>query len=119
MLCVLPYYHIYGIVKLLFYPFYLGVPLVILAKFEPDAYCRAIERYRATVLFVVPPIILALVHHPAVTKYDVSTVTYLSSGAAPLGAAMVDAARAKFASVGAADVAVSQGVSARAPLIGM
>lgn len=81
MLGVLPYYHIYGmsrtftalvrpltcqpgVAKLLFYPFYRGFPVVILPKFDPEQFCRSIERYKVTVAFVVPPIILVLVHHP-------------------------------------------------------
>lgn len=81
MLGVLPFFHIYGMshtfaspirrltchsgaVKLIFYPFYCGFPVVILPKFDPEQFCRSIERYKVTVAFVVPPIILVLVHHP-------------------------------------------------------
>ena len=51
-------------VKLLFYQFLVGVPTVIMSKFHPDDCCRAIERYHVTATFIVPPIILALTHHP-------------------------------------------------------
>lgn len=53
-----------GVVKLLFYPFYCGFPVVVLPKFDPEQFCGCIERYKVTVAFVVPPIILVLVHHP-------------------------------------------------------
>ncbi len=53
-----------GVAKLIFYPFYRGFPVVILPKFDPEQFCRSIERYKATVAFVVPPIILVLIHHP-------------------------------------------------------
>ncbi|SRR6266404_7758162 len=77
---VLPYFHIYGrchtftslrqftchlgAVMLLFYPFYCGVPVVVLPKFNPEEFCMSIERHKITVAFVVPPIILVLVRHP-------------------------------------------------------
>jgi 4-coumarate--CoA ligase len=81
MIGVLPYFHIYGmphifaspfrqstchsgVVKLLFYPFYCGFPVVVLPRFDPEQFCQSIERYKVTVAFVVPPIILGLVHHP-------------------------------------------------------
>lgn len=49
---------------LLFYPFYCGFPVVVLPRFDSEQFCRSIERYKVTVAFVVPPIILGLVHHP-------------------------------------------------------
>lgn len=41
-----------------------GVPVVILARFEPVPFLRAVERYGATAAMVVPPILLALLQHP-------------------------------------------------------
>jgi acyl-CoA synthetase (AMP-forming)/AMP-acid ligase II len=41
---------------------------------------------KVTVAHVVPPIIVALAKHPIVSKYDLSSVKTLFSGAAPLGA---------------------------------
>jgi acyl-CoA synthetase (AMP-forming)/AMP-acid ligase II len=108
MVGVLPYFHIYGAVKLIFYPFYCGFPVVVLPKFDPEQFCRSIERYKVTVAFVVPPIILVLVHHPATSKYDLRTLKLMASGAAPLSAGVVDLARKKFSSVGA-NVDITQG----------
>ncbi len=42
--------------------------MVIQPKFDPDQFCRFIERYKVTVSYVVPPILLALVHHPGETE---------------------------------------------------
>ncbi|KAI0301559.1 AMP binding protein [Multifurca ochricompacta] len=105
---VLPYYHIYGVVKLMLYPMLCGFPVVILPKFDPEQFCRSIERYKVTAAFVVPPIILALVHHPATNKYDLRSLKLLLSGAAPLSAGVVDLAVKRFKSVGAT-VHVTQG----------
>ena len=43
-----------------------------------------VQRYRVTDLTMVPPIAVALAKHPAVKHYDLSSVQYLGSGAAPL-----------------------------------
>lgn len=56
--------HLKGVVVQVFYPLFCGIPVAILPKFDPDQFCRFIERYKVTVAYVVPPIILALVHHP-------------------------------------------------------
>ncbi|KAI9456754.1 AMP binding protein [Russula earlei] len=101
VLGVLPYFHIYGAVLLILYPLFCGFPVVIMPKFDPEQFCQAIERYRVTAVFVVPPIILLLVHHPATNKYNLHSLKLLTSGAAPLGAGVVDLAVKKFKSVGA------------------
>ncbi len=60
--------HLKGIVVQVLYPLFAGIPVVILAKFDPDEYCRFIERYHVTVSYVVPPILLALIHHSGKTE---------------------------------------------------
>ncbi|KAI0315007.1 AMP binding protein [Amylostereum chailletii] len=117
MLAVLPYYHIYGVVKLLFYELLLGVATAIMPKFNPEEFCQSIERYGVTVTFIVPPIVLALVHHPAVLKYNIKTLTYISSGAAPIGPDMVTAAMKRLASVGAfVDIGQGYGLTETSPV---
>lgn len=59
----LPYYHIYGAVKLLLFPLSLGTPTVIIAGFDPLRFCEAVERYRATILLVVPPMLVVFARH--------------------------------------------------------
>lgn len=110
-----------------FYPLFCGIPVVILPKFDPDQFCRFIERYKVTVGYIVPPILLALVHHPgkselffasclnliartATNKYDLRSLKLLTSGAAPLSAGVVDLAVKKLRSVGAT-VAINQGLT--------
>ncbi|KAH9956171.1 AMP binding protein [Russula dissimulans] len=108
LLGVLPYYHIFGVVMLLFYPLFCGFPVAIMPKFDPEQFCQAIERYRVTAGYVVPPILLLLAHHPATNKYDLRSLNSLISGAAPLSAEVVNLVVKKLRSVGAT-VAVTQG----------
>ncbi|PPQ89783.1 hypothetical protein CVT25_008160 [Psilocybe cyanescens] len=88
MLGVLPFYHIYGAVKLLHFPFLCGSPVAVMARFDPEQFCANVERYSATVALIVPPVLVVLARHPAVDKYDMSSIHTLLSGAAPLGAAL-------------------------------
>jgi non-ribosomal peptide synthetase component E (peptide arylation enzyme) len=41
--------------------------------------------FQVTQAHLVPPIILFLAKHPVVSKFDLSSITKLISGAAPLG----------------------------------
>lgn len=41
-----------------------GSPVVIMPQFEPEAFCRNIEKYKVTISLIVPPVCLAIVHHP-------------------------------------------------------
>ncbi|KDR75730.1 hypothetical protein GALMADRAFT_248391 [Galerina marginata CBS 339.88] len=88
MLGILPFYHIYGAVKLVHFPFTCGAPVAIMSRFDPVQFCANVERYKITVSLIVPPVLVVLNRHPAVDQYDMSTLGFLCSGAAPLGAAL-------------------------------
>ncbi|KAJ7496973.1 AMP binding protein [Mycena latifolia] len=89
MLGILPFYHIYGVAKLLHFPFTAGCAVVIQRRFDPVQFCTVIQKYRATVSLVVPPVLVVLARHPAVDQYDLSSMEVLFSGAAPLGSNLV------------------------------
>ncbi|KAG6884239.1 hypothetical protein C0993_000184 [Termitomyces sp. T159_Od127] len=88
MLGMLPFYHIYGMVKHLHFPLLCGVPLVIMPRYDPVKFCAHIERYRITIALIVPPVLVVLARHP-VDTYDISSLETLFSGAAPLGPDLV------------------------------
>ena len=85
-IAVLPFFHIYGLVVLMNFPLFRGATVVTLPRFELAAFLRTIQDYRITRAWVVPPIVLALAKHPLVDEYDVSSLEYMNSGAAPLSA---------------------------------
>ncbi|KAF7319145.1 AMP binding protein [Mycena chlorophos] len=86
LLAILPFYHIYGVANVLNGALSVGVTTVIQTRFEPVEFCRNIERYHVAFAFLVPPVLVVLARHPAVDQYDLSTLQYMLSGAAPLGA---------------------------------
>ncbi|KJA28962.1 hypothetical protein HYPSUDRAFT_33429 [Hypholoma sublateritium FD-334 SS-4] len=86
MLGFLPLYHIYGAVNVLHWPFTLGVPVALMTHFDPENFCAYVQKYKATISLVVPPVLVVLARHPAVDKYNLSSLDILLSGAAPLGA---------------------------------
>ena len=68
---IVPFYHIYGLSVLLNLVLHAGATLVLLPRFEVEAFLRAIERYSVTTAFLVPPIVRTLATHPLVDRYDV------------------------------------------------
>lgn len=83
ILAVLPFFHIYGLTALLNAPLRQGATVVVLPRFDLDQFLATIERHRITGLYVAPPIVLALAKHPAVAQYDLSSLEYIVSAAAP------------------------------------
>ncbi|MFF3375748.1 4-coumarate--CoA ligase family protein [Streptomyces sp. NPDC002680] len=96
ILAVLPFFHIYGLTALMNMPLKRGAAVVVLPRFDLDTFLAAIEKHRITGLFVAPPIVLALAKHPAVEQYDLSSLEYVLSSAAPLDAALAAACSARL-----------------------
>ncbi|KAL9952228.1 hypothetical protein ACROYT_G039450 [Oculina patagonica] len=84
VLNVLPFYHAYGLTLISGANLYLGYKVVVLQRFEPHTFLKAIQDYKVMMAPLVPPLVLFLAKHPMVDKYDLSSLMILSSGAAPL-----------------------------------
>lgn len=68
-----------------------GSKIIVMPKFDLERACQLIEKHNITFMYVPPPIVLALGKHPIVDKYDMTSVRWINSGAAPLGADLVEA----------------------------
>jgi acyl-CoA synthetase (AMP-forming)/AMP-acid ligase II len=82
----LPFFHIYGLEVVCMLGLWSGATIVVMPKFDLDCYLDLVERHRATMLHVVPPVVVALAKHPSIGRRDFSSIRKLFSGAAPLGA---------------------------------
>jgi acyl-CoA synthetase (AMP-forming)/AMP-acid ligase II len=91
VIAALPLFHIYGLQLTLNLPLLAGATVVILPRFELEAFLRAVQDHAITRAEVVPPVVLGLATADVVGDYDLSTLRLLTSAAAPLGA---DLARA-------------------------
>ncbi|MFJ2213012.1 4-coumarate--CoA ligase family protein [Streptomyces sp. NPDC101062] len=96
ILAVLPFFHIYGLTALMNAPLRHGATVVVLPRFDLDQFLAAIEKYRVNGLYVAPPIVLALAKHPAVARYDLSSLDYVLSAAAPLAHPLAAACAARL-----------------------
>jgi len=85
LLCVLPLFHIYGLVVVLNMGLHLGATIVTMPRFDLEQFLGLIEKYRVTLSHIVPPIVLQLARNPLVGEHDLSSLKMIFSGAAPLG----------------------------------
>ena len=88
VIAVLPLFHIAGLQISLNLGLSAGATVVTMPRFDLEDFLRLVQDYRVTRALVVPPIVLALARHPAVPRYDLSSLRLIASGAAPLGAAL-------------------------------
>lgn len=67
----------------------MGIEVFVLPKFDLENACKVIQNFGITYASVPPPVVLALAKHPVVSKYDLSSMKWMNSGAAPLGKDLV------------------------------
>jgi len=91
VLAILPFFHIYGLLVIMNWALSHGARIVVLPRFELETFLGAVQDYGVTYLHLVPPILLALAKHPVVDQYDLSSLRWLMSGAAPLGKDVAEA----------------------------
>jgi acyl-CoA synthetase (AMP-forming)/AMP-acid ligase II len=83
---LLPQSHIYGLIVICQVSVFRGDQVIVLPKFDIAQYLTSIARYKINTLYIVPPIIIAMVKNQAtLQKFDLSSVKAIFTGAAPLG----------------------------------
>ena len=91
VMCVLPFFHIYGMNVLLNSCLYVRAHVVTMPSFDLEKFLAAHQKHGITFTFIAPPIAVALAKHPLVDKFDIGTLETVLSGAAALDAQLADA----------------------------
>lgn len=81
---VLPWYHIYGQVTVMHYAIYDGDTVIVYPRPDLRAMMKDIEKYKASVLHGVPTLFNMIINSPDVRRYNLRSLTFCISGAAPL-----------------------------------
>ncbi|KAK5710862.1 hypothetical protein LTR17_018672 [Elasticomyces elasticus] len=92
----LPMSHIYGLHNYLCCSLQRGATVVVLRQFSLEGFLGAVEKYRPVGLEVVPPVALLLAKNPKVEEYDLGSVRFIMSAAAPLSRELAVAVEARF-----------------------
>lgn len=83
-LAALPFFHVFGLTVLMNQAIMLGGCLILVPKFEVNQILSLIHKLRPTVFPGAPTMYIALINHPQVSKYNLSSIRMCISGAAPL-----------------------------------
>ncbi|KAL8126401.1 hypothetical protein AgCh_013626 [Apium graveolens] len=100
-ICTVPMFHIYGLAAFATGLLASGSTVIVLSKFEMHEMLSAIEKYKATYLPLVPPILVALVNNAyQITKrYNLSSLQSALSGGAPLSKEVIEGFLQRFPTV--------------------
>jgi fatty-acyl-CoA synthase len=86
---------------------------VMLRKIDPAEILRVIERERVTTLAGVPAIYNALINHPDIGTYDLSSLRLAVTGGAPASPVLIEAAERKLG----CEMLVGYGLTETAPVL--
>jgi long-chain acyl-CoA synthetase len=84
VLVVLPLFHIFGLTFIMLLSLSTGEELVMHIRFDGDRVLPDIQRKKLTVFTGVPTMFTALVNHPKIKEFDLSSLRIVASGGAPL-----------------------------------
>ena len=95
-LLAIPLFHTTGCQAGLIPSFVVGAKIVLMHKWEPELALQLIEREKITNAGGVPAIAWQIVEHPAVEKYDLSSLEIVSYGGAPAASELVRRLKQQF-----------------------
>jgi fatty-acyl-CoA synthase len=81
-LCVVPMFHITGIVVLLHTSMYLGATMVIMPRWDRELAGALISRHRVTQWTNIPTMVIDLLGSPHFDRFDLSSLQYIGGGGA-------------------------------------
>ncbi|WAC90089.1 AMP-binding protein [Mycobacterium sp. Aquia_213] len=84
LIAVVPFFHSYGLTGLLCAALRDRARLIVMPAFDLGEFLAAIQKYRVTQAYIVPPVAVALAKDPMVDSFDLSSLHTLTSAAAPL-----------------------------------
>ncbi|KAF4446590.1 putative phenylacetyl-CoA ligase [Fusarium austroafricanum] len=91
MLGVLPFSHVFGLMLITHLGTYRGDEIIVMPRFEFELFLAAVSRFKIQQLPIVPPIVIQMLDKRDICgKYDLSSVRFVYTGAAPLGRETVD-----------------------------
>ncbi|UCC33431.1 MAG: long-chain fatty acid--CoA ligase [Candidatus Bathyarchaeota archaeon] len=83
VLAVLPLYHSWG-ASYMNSTVYIGATLVPTTRFDPESVLQLVEEKKVTVWYGAATMFTLITNHPALTKYNLSSLRCVKAGAAPI-----------------------------------
>ena len=96
VITVLPLFHVFGLSSILNVCVRFGCTMSLIPRFDPATVLAAIQRDGATIFEGVPTMFIALLEHPDLDRYDMSSLRVAISGGASIPAPVLDAFEKRF-----------------------
>ncbi|MFF5994395.1 long-chain-fatty-acid--CoA ligase [Lysinibacillus sp. KU-BSD001] len=84
ILGILPFFHVYGMTTVLILAVMTKNRMVLMPKFDVEDTLKTIDKQKPTLFPGAPTIYIALLNHPDIGEYDLSSIKACLSGSAPL-----------------------------------
>jgi long-chain acyl-CoA synthetase len=84
VLGILPFFHVYGMTTVMNLSIMQGYKMILLPKFDAAETLKTIQKLKPTLFPGAPTIYIALLNHPDIKNYDLSSIECCISGSAPL-----------------------------------
>jgi acyl-CoA synthetase (AMP-forming)/AMP-acid ligase II len=95
-LCILPLFHINGLVVTLLTPLLAGIPVLLPPRFESASFWGWVSDYRITWFSAVPTILSLLLSQPDPDPQQLATLRFARSASAPLPVAVLEEFERRF-----------------------
>jgi long-chain acyl-CoA synthetase len=111
VLAALPFFHVFAMTAVMNFAVQEGAELVIMPRFVLNDAMKLIDKTRPTVMPGVPTMFNAILNHPKLASFDLSSLKYCLSGGAPLPVEL----KAKFERLTGCKVVEAYGLSEASP----
>ena len=84
MMGVLPFFHVFAMTVVMGLTLAVGGTIILHPRFELDAVLKDIEKKRPTLFPGVPTMYMAIIGHPKIHRFDLTSIKTCLAGGAPL-----------------------------------
>lgn len=109
---VLPFFHVFAMTVVMNFGVAKAAEIVIMPRFVLDDALKLINQTRPTVMPAVPTLFNAIMNHPKIKSFDLSSLKFCLSGGAPLPIEV----KQKFEAMTGCDVVEGYGLSETSPV---
>jgi long-chain acyl-CoA synthetase len=112
-LAALPFFHVFAMTAVMNFALQEGAEIVIMPRFVLDDAMKLIDKTKPTVMPGVPTMFIAMLNHPKLATFDLSSLKYCVSG----GAALPVEVKEKFERLTGCKVVEGYGLSEASPSV--
>lgn len=113
LLAILPFFHVFGMTVVMNYAISVNAEIILMPRFEVDETLRLIQENKITIMPGVPTLFNAIIHHPKLNLYDLTSLQFCFSG----GAALPQEIKQKFESLTKCKLIEGYGLSEASPVV--